>query len=60
MNLSITNGTDSTKIHDRRDDFNFDTVNLPFLDGAVPRRTSYGVYISPFIRFARTSSHTYD
>ena len=37
--------------------FNFDIVNFPFLDGYVPRSTSYGVYISQLIRFARLSSH---
>ena len=31
------------KIYDKRDDFDFDIVNFPFLDGDVPRRTSYGV-----------------
>ena len=31
----------------------FDIVNFPFLDGDVPRRASYGVYISQLIRFAR-------
>ena len=38
----------------------FDIVNFPFLDGDVPRSTSYGVYISQFIRFARMSSHVDD
>ena len=38
----------------------FDIVNLPFLDGDVPRSTSYGVYISQLIRFARVSSHVAD
>ena len=28
-----------------------------FLDGDVPRSTSYGVYVSQLIRFARVSSH---
>ena len=56
LNLCISNGTVSTKIYDKRDDFDFDIVNLPFLDGDVPRRTSYGVYISQLIRFARASS----
>ena len=28
----------------------FDIVNFPFLDGDVPRRASYGVYISQLIR----------
>ena len=40
----------SSKIYDKRDDFDFDLVNLPFLDGDVPRRPSYGVYISQLIR----------
>ena len=35
-------------------------MNFPFLDGAVPRSTSYGVYISQLIRFARVSSHVDD
>ena len=42
LNLCISNGTVSTKIYDKRDDFDFDIVNFPFLDGDVPRRTSYG------------------
>ena len=57
LNLSIHNDTVSTKIYDKRDDFDFDIVNFPFLDGDVPRRPSYGVYISQLIRFARASSH---
>ena len=60
LNLCISNGTVSTKIYDKRDDFDFDIVNFPFLDGDVPRRTSYGVYISQLIRFARASSNLSD
>ena len=60
LNLPISNGTISTKIYDKRDDFDFDIVNFPFLDGDVPRRTSYDVYISQLIRFARTSSNVSD
>ena len=33
LNLCISNGTVSTKIFDKRDDFDFDVVNFPFLDG---------------------------
>ena len=43
-----------------RDDFDFDIINFPFLDGEVPCSTSYGVYISQFIRFARVSSYVAD
>ena len=44
----------------KRDDFDFDIVNFPFLGGDVPRRTSYGVYISQLIRFARAASNLSD
>ena len=60
LHLSISNGFVSSKIYDKRDDFDFDIVNFPFLDGNVPRSTSYGVYISQLIRFARVSSHVVD
>ena len=56
LHLLISNDISSTKIYDKRDDFDFEIVNLPFLDGDVPRSTSYGVYISQRIRFARASS----
>ena len=55
--LSITNGIFFSKIYDKRDDFNFEIVNFPFLDGDVPRSLSYGVYISQLIRFARVCSN---
>ena len=35
-------------------------VNFPFLDDNVPRRPSYGVYISQLIRFARVCNHEDD
>ena len=60
LNLCISNGTVSTKIYDKRDDFDFDIVSFPFLDGDVPRRTSYWVYISQIIRIARASSNLND
>ena len=36
LKICISNGTVSTKNHDKRDDFDFDIVNFPFLDGDVP------------------------
>ena len=56
LNLSITNGIVTSKIYDKRDDFNFKIVNFPFLDGDVTRSPSYGVYISQLIRLARVCS----
>ena len=60
LHLSISGGFVKTKMFDKRDDFDFDIVNFPFLDGDVPRSTSYGVYISQLICFARVSSHVHD
>ena len=58
--LSIANGIVSSKIYDKRDYFNFEIVNFPFLYGDVPRSPSYGVYISQLIRFARVCSNVDD
>ena len=57
LHLLISNGFVSSKIYDNRDEFDFDIVMFPFLDGDLPHSTSYGVYISQLIRFARVSSH---
>ena len=46
LHLSISDGFVKTKIFDKRNDFDFDIVNFPFLDGHVPCSTPYGVYIS--------------
>ena len=51
LHLSISNGFVSSKIYDKRD--KFDIVNFPFLDGDVPRRPSYEVFIFQLIRFVR-------
>ena len=55
LHLTITNGFVSSEIYDKRDDFDFDILNFPFLDGDIPRATSHGVYISQLIRFATVS-----
>ena len=60
LNLSTTNGIVSSKIYDKRYDFNFEIVNFPFLDGDVPRSSSYGVYISQLICFARVCPNADD
>ena len=46
LHLSISDGFVKTKICNKRDDFDFDIVNFPFLDGDVPCSASYDVYIS--------------
>ena len=46
----------STKIYDKRDDFNFPIVNFPYLSSNIPSSPAYGVFTSQLIRYARASS----
>ena len=59
LHLFISNNNIvSTKSYDKRDDFDFEIVNFPFLYGDGPRSTSYGV--SQHFCFARASSYVAD
>ena len=40
--------------------FDFEIINFPNLDGDVPDRASYGIYISQLIWFDRVPSHVTD
>ena len=60
LHLSVSNGFVPSKIYDKLDDFDFDIVNFPFLDGDIPRSTSYGVYISQLIWLTRVFSNVAD
>ena len=42
LNLSILNGIVSYKIYDKRDDFNFEIVNFPFIDGDTAKYLKQG------------------
>ena len=46
LHLSISDGFVQTKIYDKRDDFDFDIVNFPFLDD-VPRSMVF-IFLSLF------------
>ena len=51
-----SNGDLSTRLYDKRDDFNFTIINFPHLDSNIPLSPAYGVYISQLIRYARACS----
>ena len=44
LHLTILDGFVSSKIYDKRDDFDFDILHFPFLYGDIPHATFYGVY----------------
>ena len=53
-------GNLSTRLYDKRDDFDFHIVNFPFLSNNIPYGLSYCVYISQLIRYAQCCSHYED
>ena len=50
----------SSTIYEKRNGFDVDIVNVPFLDGDIPRAPSYEVYTSQLVRFAAVASHAAD
>ena len=60
LHLSVADGFVSSKIYDKRDDFDFDIVGFPFLDGGVPRRASCGVCVSRLVGFAGVCNRVAD
>ena len=40
-------------LYDKRNDYDFDVISFPFLDGNIPKGQSYGVFISQLVRYAR-------
>jgi hypothetical protein len=40
----------STKIYDKRDDFNIKIINFPNISSNIPASPAYGVYISQLVR----------
>ena len=59
--MSITNCIVSSKMYDKRDDFNFEIVNFPFLmEMFLALLHSYGVYISQLFPFAKVCSNVDD
>ena len=56
----IDNGKLTTRLYDKRDDFNFPIVNFPFPSSNIPSAPAYGVYVSQLIRYARTCSNYQD
>ena len=44
LHLTISDGFASSKIYDKRDYFDFDIENFPFVDGDIPHAPSHGFF----------------
>ena len=53
MTISIYQGKFYFSLYDKRNDYDFDVISFPFLDGNIPKGKSYGVFISQLVRYAR-------
>ena len=58
--LYTDNGKLTTRLYDKRDDFNFPIVNFPSLSSNIPSAPAYSVYVSQLIRYARACSNYQD
>ena len=47
-------------VYDKREDFNFEIVNYPYLDSCIPIKSALGVYTSQLLRYARICSNFED
>ena len=57
LRIKSENGTLDFSIYDKRDDFNFQIVNFPFMDSCIPKKSALGVFFSQLIRYARINSN---
>ena len=46
--LSVTDGTFSTKLYDKRDNFDFRIVNFPFICSNIPESSLWCLYITTY------------
>ena len=56
MTISVYRGKYFVKLYDKRNDYVFNVISFPFLDGNIPKGQSYGIFISQLVRYARNNS----
>ena len=60
LNIKVIGSDIHTSVYHKRDDFGFPIINFLWLSGDVPRLSSYGIYISQLVRFARCCTSVLD
>ena len=53
LSISIFRRKFYVKLYDKRNDYNFNVINYPFLDGNIPKGQSYGIFISQLVKLAQ-------
>ena len=60
LGISIKDRKFTYKLYDKRNDFGFSIVRMPFLTNNMPSRIFYSTYMSEFLRIAKCSSGRYE
>ena len=59
--MKVSGNNIQSSVYEKRDDFGFPLlVNFPWLSDDAPRLSSYGIYISQLVPFARYCSSVFD
>ena len=54
--ISIYQGKFRVKLFDKRTAYKFKVISYPFLDGNIPDKQTYGIFISQLVRFCKVNS----
>ena len=60
VSMYVLNGEFHTRLFDKRDNFGFDIVMMPFYCSNVPSKMFYGSIGAEFLRISRATSKTED
>ena len=53
LSILIIRGKYVTEVFDKRDSFDFEIVNYPYMCSNIPSKPTYGVYVSQLVRLSR-------
>ena len=56
LRIKIEDASLDFSIYDKRDDFNFEIINFPYIESCIPRKSALGVFYSQLIRYGRICS----
>ena len=56
LRIKIEDASLDFSIYDKRDDFNFEIINFPYIESCIPKKSALGVFYSQLIRYGRICS----
>ena len=56
LEIAVVNNSFSTKLYDKRRDFQFNVISMPNLRSNIPNKQAYGIFLGELYRIAKSSS----